>query len=64
MAINIRKNPFTTFLAPTSATVNTINRYIVEVLFGNQTPLMTAINGQQILMPIYQNMTLVITENR
>ena len=64
MATNIRKNPFTTFLAPTNATVNTINQYVVEVLFGNQTPLMTVINGQQISMPIYQNMTLVITENR
>ena len=50
MAINIRKNPFTTFLAPANATVNTINRYVVEVLFGNQTPLMTVTNGQQILM--------------
>ena len=64
MATNIRKNPFTTFLAPTNAPVNTINQYVVEVLFGNQTPLMTVINGQQISMPIYQNMTLVITENR
>ena len=57
MAINIRKNPFTTFLAPANATVNTINRYVVEVLFGNQTPLMTVTNGQQILMPIYQNIS-------
>lgn len=64
VAINIRHNPSTTFLAPTNAAVNSVNQDVVEVLFSDHTPLMTVINGQQIPIPIYRNMALVITENR
>ena len=46
VAINIRHNPSTTFLAPTNAAVNTVNQYVVEVLLSDHTLLMTVINGQ------------------
>ena len=62
--INIMTNPNTTFLEPTNATVDIINAFIVELLFSNQTPLMTIKNSQQKQMLIYRNMSLVITENR
>ena len=62
--INIMNNPHTTFSAPTNSNVNIINAFVVEVLFSNQTPLMTIINSQHTQMPAYQNMSALIMENR
>ena len=64
VAISIRNNPHTTFLAPTNAAVNIVNQYVVEVLFSNHIPLMTVSNARQMPMPIYRNMNLIITESR
>ena len=62
--INIIANPNTTFLAPRNSTVNTVNNFVIDVLFSNQTPLMTITNGLQDPMMVYRNMTVIITENR
>ena len=61
---NVFANPHTTFLAPTNSTVDIINNFVINVLFRDQRPLMIITNGLQNQMPIYRNMTVVITENR
>ena len=62
--INIYANPSTTFLAATNATVEEINKTVVQVLFANERPLCYVINGLQSPMAIYKHMTVIITENR
>ena len=59
----ISANPDTTFLAPTNATVEQINKYVVNVLFANERPLCYVVNGFQSPMAMYKNMTVIITEN-
>ena len=36
----------------------------MEVLFSNQIPFMTFINTQKIVMLVYYNMSVIITENK
>ena len=61
---NITYNPHTTFLAPTNATVDVINNHVLNVLFSTQIPLIVVTNGLHSQMPVYRNMTVIITENR
>ena len=62
--IDIYANPNTTFLASTNATVEEINKHVVKVLFANERPLCYVVNGIQLPMAIYKNITVIITENR
>ena len=62
--VNILANPGTIFLAPTNATVERINQYVIDILFAKDKVLRYVTNGLHSTMPIYQNMTVIITENR
>ena len=62
--VNILANPHTSFLTPTNSTVEKINEYVINTLFGNQNVMRYVINGLHVPMPIYKNMTVIITENR
>ena len=62
--VNIRANPHTLFLAPTNATVERINEFLFNNLFGNENVMLYVINGLHTPMAIYKNMTVIITENR
>ena len=62
--VNLLTNPHTLFLAPTNATVERINKYAFNTLFGNENAIQYVINGLHIPMAIYKNMTVIITENR
>ena len=62
--LNILANPHTLFLTPTNSTVEKINEYVINTLFGNQNVMRYVINGLHVPMPIYKNMTVIITENR
>ena len=62
--LNILANPHTLFLTPTNSTVEKINEYVINTLFGNQNVMRYVINGLDVPMPIYKNMTVIITENR
>ena len=62
--VNILANPHTLFLTPTNSTVEKINEYVINTLFGNQNVMRYVINGLHVPMPIYKNMTAIITENR
>ena len=64
METNILTNPHTVFLAPTNSTVNIIKNIVIDVLFGNQMPLMTKTNGLQHQMTVYRNVTVITWENR
>ena len=60
----ITNNPNTIFLAPTNATVDIINNHVLDVLLESHIPLTVVTNGLQSQMPVYRNMTVIITENR
>ena len=62
--LNILANPHTLFLTPSNSTVEKINEYVINTLFGNQNVMRYVINGLHVPMPIYKNMTVIITENR
>ena len=62
--INIVTNPHTLFLAPSNSTVDTINKYVTEVLFENHTPIAEVINSLKVPMKLYKHMTVIIVENR
>ena len=62
--VNILANPHTLFLTPTNSTVEKINEYVINTLFQNQNVMRYVINGLHLPMPIYKNMTVIITENR
>ena len=53
-----------TFLAPSNATVRTINEYVIEILFEKEPVLRYIMDGSQTPMPVYKNMTVMVTENR
>ena len=57
-------SPHTIFLAPTNATVQKINQYVIEPLFEKEPVIRYIINGFQTPMSIYKNMTVIVTENR
>ena len=52
------------FLATTNATDDVINNYVLEVLFGTQSPLMVVTKGLHSQMPLYRHMSVIMTENR
>ena len=60
----ITNNPSTILLAPTNATVDIINNHVLDVLLESHIPLTVVTNGLQSQMPLYRNMTVIITENR
>ena len=62
--VNIETNPHTLFLAPSNSTVETINKYVTEVLFQKHLPLAEIMNSFKVPMKIYRHMTVIITENR
>ena len=62
--INITHNPHTIFLATTNPTVDVFNNYVLEVLFGTQSPLMVVTKGLHSQMPLYCHMSVIMTENR
>ena len=62
--VKILVNPHTLFLTPTNNTVEKINEYVINTLFGNQNGMWYLINGLHVPMPICKNMTVIITENR
>ena len=63
--VNILANPHTLFLTATNSTVEKkINEYVINTLFGSENVMQYVINGLHIPMPIYKNMTAIITENR
>ena len=64
VAINLHHNPHTTFLCPSNATATTINIHVIDVLFQKDRPMCYVINAHKGPMLIYQNMTVVVTENR
>ena len=53
-----------TFLAPSNATVQTINKYVIETLFEKEAVLRYIMDGSQTPMPVYKNMTVMVTESR
>ena len=57
-------NPQTLFLAPSNSTVETINNYVINILFERHQPIAEIINAFKSSMKIYKNMTVIITENR
>ena len=63
--VNILANLHTLFLTPTNNdTVERINKYVINTLFGNQNVMGHVINGLNVPMAIYKNMTVIITESR
>ena len=62
--VNILENPPTLFLTPTNDIVERINKYVIYTLFGNQNVMRHVINGFNVPMAIYKNMSAIITENR
>ena len=62
--VNVLANPDTLFLMPINDTVERINKYVINTLFGNQNVMGHVINGLNVPMAIYKNMTVIITENR
>ena len=57
-------NPQTLFLVPSNSTVETINNYVINILFERHQPIAEIINAFKSSMKIYKNMTVIITENR
>ena len=55
--VNILANPHTLFLAPTNATVERINEFVFNNLFGNENVMLYVINGLHTPVAIYKNMT-------
>ena len=53
-----------TFLAPSNATVRTINEYVIETVFEREPVLCYFMDGSQTPMPVYKNMNVMVTENR
>ena len=62
--VNILANPHTLFLAPTNRTVEQINQHVIDILFAKYKVLRYVTNGLHSTMPIYENVTVIITENR
>ena len=62
--VNIEANSHTLLLAPFNSTVETINKYVTEILFEKHPPIAEVINSFRIPMKIYRHMTVIITENR
>ena len=62
--VNVLANPDTLFLMPINDTVERINKYIINTLFGNQNVMGHVINGLNVPMAIYKNMAVIIMENR
>ena len=62
--INLHHNPHTTFLCPSNVTVSAINSHVIAILFENDQPVCHVINAHKGPMSIYQDMTVVVTENR
>ena len=61
--INIVTNPHTLFLVPSNTTVDTINKYVTEVLFENHSPIAEVINSLKVPMKLYKHMTVITVEN-
>ena len=57
-------NPQTLFLVPSNSTVETINNYVINILFERHQPIAEIINAFKSSMKIYKNMIVIITENR
>ena len=64
VATNLNENPHTTFLCPTNATVDIINSHAIDILFAKDQLIRYVVNGFKTPMPIYENMTIAVTENR
>ena len=64
VAINLHRNPHATFLCPSNATASTINSHVLDVLFEKDRPMRHLINAHRGPMLIFQNMTVVVTENK
>ena len=62
--VNIEANSHTLLLAPFNSTVETINKYVTEILFEKHPPIAEVVNSFRIPMKIYRHMTVIITENR
>ena len=62
--VNIEANPHTLFLAPSNSTIETISKYVTEILFEKHPPIAEVINSFRVPMKIYRHMTVIITENR
>ena len=62
--VNIEAKPHTLFLAPSNSTVETINKYVTEILFEKHPPIAEVINSFRVPMKIYRHMTVIIMENR
>ena len=62
--VSIEANPHTLFLAPSNSTIETIKKYVTEILFEKHPPIAEVINSFREPMKIYRHMTVIIMENR
>ena len=62
--VNIIANPHTLFLVLNNAIVKKINENVISTVFVNEKIMRYVIHGLHLPMPIYKNMTAIITENK
>ena len=62
--VNIIANPHTLFLVLNNAIVKKINENVINTVFVNEKIMRYVIHGLHLPMPIYKNMTAIITENK
>ena len=62
--MNIRINPNTVFLTTSNKTGDTINKMALDKRFTNQPLLGDVLDRNKQPMQLYENITVVVTENR